>query len=995
MIRLVVGPYAELEVELASALRSLRAPAGEEAPGGPEAMERLPAPVAVLAPSRRLLAHLQRALARDHGLALANVFFETFQSFARRLLIEEGIPAARLAEAPAVEERILERALDRLPAGHPLHGLTGTPGLLGALLATIRDLDEARVSSSALADPAMEEIRGAGGLEAIQPLLAALEEERAALGLLNRAAVVAAAADLAPKSRWLRSHVAVFHYGAYDLTQHQLDWLAALGEAVDTTVLFPGASDRPGRLLPAYRFAETTLAELRKKAGAHERWLPAGRRIPPDPEAVEAGDPAEEFELIAETIRGLAAGGGCKAAEIVVAVRSLEGVLPHAAAAFARAGIPWETPAATPLPALPTGRGVVALARALAGEAPPDVIVELLAQSWLRVFPEEARPLARAAALARRLPPFARSSDWEAMAGAGDPERDGADVAAARAIGWGLAVLERHAAGFAPEAAWSTHVDRWVATFEALAPAPAPEHAAVLEAGLAAVEELRRLDAVEPAVRLADFHRRAIRAIERATVRWREHKGGVRLLSAMDARGVRPRVLFVAQANDGVFPRVAHEDPFLRDDARRALSDPLGYKIQTKRADGGAEERLLWGLLAAAPTERLYLFWHAEDGQGRPVAPSPFVLPLLGGEAGLERARAAARSLRAAARETALAAVHPETVRRSAKVMRELERPSDEGPTDRDGPPASPAARPLRLGVTEFRDLARCPFRVWLRAGLEIEAPRGPREWWEPEPWRIGSVLHQALREGLSRLLAGAHATPEGAARAELPPALAPRLPILARLPVLKAALEADLERLVAQALAAEQAHLAAERLIPDRFEERVEKAFGARGLVLSAQADRLDRGPNGAAHVTDYKSHVGRTGRPQSAKLDPEVLQVSLYLHLLAPGAEPMLSVVHLGLGMRPQVQPVREAGAKARSLVGDALALAAALEEIWLAGRASPWPTDLLARTTEWKAECRSCDYRTACRGDHEPTRARLERSADLNALREVLPDARREAA
>src|SRR5262245_12190850 len=180
MLNLVVGPFPRLEAELAARLRDLRAPGNDPL-----------APAAVLAPSRRLLAHLQRALARDHGLALANVAFETFQSFARRLLLEEGVPAARFAEAPALEERVVERALHRLPPDHPLGALAGTPGLLGALLATIRDLDEARVSAYALADPELERAApGGGGLALIQPLLQLLEEERAHLGLMNRAEIV-------------------------------------------------------------------------------------------------------------------------------------------------------------------------------------------------------------------------------------------------------------------------------------------------------------------------------------------------------------------------------------------------------------------------------------------------------------------------------------------------------------------------------------------------------------------------------------------------------------------------------------------------------------------------------------------------------------------------------------------------------------------------------------------------------------------------------------
>lgn len=977
MLNLVIGPYARLERELAERLKELRKPEGAA---------RL-TPVAVLAPSRRLLSHLQTAIAKDHRLALANVFFETFQSFARRLLIEEGIPAIRLAESPAVEERIVERALDRLGDEHPLRALAGTPGLLGSLLGTIRDLDEARVTAEALADPQLEAVRGAGGLAVIQPLLEALEAERRGLGLLNRAAVIAAATEMAETSKWLAGHAAVFHYGAYDLSQHQLDWVGAIGKAVETTVLFPGTAEAPGRLHARYRFAEPALSVLRTKA-ADERWLDGGAPVSPDPELIEAGDPAEEFELVAEAIRELVDRGDAKPSEIVVTARSLDAGMGQATAAFTRAGIPWETPHPTPLIRLPAGRGLVALAAALAGEATPATAAELAAQDWLAAFPRAAGAPARVGALARRLPPIARARDWEGIADATDPDRDPDDLATARATASGLAAIERHASGFPERDSWTGYVDRWMAALEALAPAPAQPHAEVLEAGLAAVEELRRLDAVEPAVARGGFHARARRALERAGIRLRERIGGVRLLSAMDARGVRPKVMFIARVNDGLFPRASSEDPFLKDDARRALLDPLGYKIQTKRPDASAEEALLFNLIATSPKSLLFLSWHAEDGRGRPVAVSPLALPLIGGEGGMTRARLTARTLREKSRAGALGSVHPTRTRAAISVVRDLEALPVSGSGDRDGPPADARSRPRKLRVTSFRDLAACPLKVWFRAALGIEPPRGPRAWWEPEAWRIGNVLHHALDEALPRLLDGTYPAPPAAATVEVPKALAAKLPTLARLPVLKTALETELAELVALALEAEQAYLRDQRLTPDRYEERFEQAWGTGGLTLSAQADRLDRGPDGSAHVTDYKSHGGRTGYGKIAKLEPGVLQVSLYLDLLAPDAKPMFSVVHLGNAMRPRVQPNRAEGAKAVEITGQARALGRALETLWLDGRASPWPDGLLSRKSEWEPGCPYCDFRTTCRGDHGPTRARLEHSADLQAVRDAFP-------
>jgi len=1008
MLKLVVGPFPALERELAQRLRNLRSgctlplsvpssPSLISVPSFPSKppIPNLLSPVAVLAPSRRLLSHLQRALARDHQLALANVFFETFQSFARRLLIEGGIPAARLAESAAVDERLVERALDHLPADHPLHALQGAPGLLGTLLATLRDLDEARVIAAALDDPQLEEVRGAGGLATIQPLLLALEEERRAAGLLNRSAIVAQAAELAPTSKWLGGFIHVFHYGAYDLTQHQLDWLAALGAAVETTVLFPGMGEKQGRLHPAYRFAEPTLAEIRKKAGEHEQWVTMPEAPRPDPTVIEAGDPAEEYELVAEEIRRLIDAEGFRTSEIVVVARSLEDPLGHVAAALARAGVPWETPSAMPLPSLPAGRGLLSMADALAGKATPSVVVELSIQPWLAAFRPRSEAsasrasttgLQRIAALARRLPPFVGSEDWEAMASAADPDRDGMDIAAARAVAKGVRRLEGWAGTFEKEAPWTAHVAVWVSAFEALVPEPG-EHIEVLETGLAAVEELRLLDPVEPVVTRDEFHARVRRALERATLVQRDRKGGVRVLSAMDARGVRPRALFITGANDGVFPRVAHEDPFLRDDARRVLNDPMGFKIQTKRADGSAEERLLFDLLSAAPTDRLIVSWHTENGRGNPTPVSPLVQALLGTSTPWpKRARETAKVLRVAARAAALGAVHPANVAAAIEVVRALDQPAT-APTDRDGPASVGGHRPLKLRVTQLRDLAKCSYRVYLGAALKIDPPRGPRAWWELEAWRIGNVLHQTMDEALPRLHAGHDPDAAAAVAKVLPEVLAKRFASIARLPVLIAAYHRDLGALAALALAAEQEHLMASGLTPQEYEERFERPFGSNGLTLSFQADRLDRGAK-VAHVTDYKSHMGRTGAGKSAKLDPDVLQVALYLHLLAPEAEPAFSVVHLGTGMRPPVQPVREDGPEARELTTAAIALANILEAAWRTAPASPWPVGLVPRKSDWEAPCAYCDFRTVCRGDHLPTRRRLETSVEHLSIASALP-------
>ncbi len=103
-----------------------------------------------------------------------------------------------------------------------------------------------------------------------------------------------------------------------------------------------------------------------------------------------------------------------------------------------------------------------------------------------------------------------------------------------------------------------------------------------------------------------------------------ESQVGVHVMDAMAARGYGFRALLILGLNDQVFPRVVREDAFLRDRDRRVLAESLGYKVDEK-LKGLDEEALLFGLLENSAKERLYLLYQRADREGRSLLPSSFI----------------------------------------------------------------------------------------------------------------------------------------------------------------------------------------------------------------------------------------------------------------------------------------------------------------------------------------------------------------------------------
>lgn len=186
---------------------------------------------------------------------------------------------------------------------------------------------------------------------------------------------------------------------------------------------------------------------------------------------------------------------------------------------------------------------------------------------------------------------------------------------------------------------WSGFVEIAIEALEEEFIPAVPEIGEIWDLMKAGLESLAKFDSLKPEISANEF-------LETLRDRWSETElpvitgqvPGVALLYAEQARGLSFRVVFVVGVEERVFPRIISEDPFLRDNARLALTNTLGYKIPQKMM-ALDEERLLFHLLVTSAREKIYLTYQRSDDEGAVVGPSSFLRSLVE-ERGLEFSKA-------------------------------------------------------------------------------------------------------------------------------------------------------------------------------------------------------------------------------------------------------------------------------------------------------------------------------------------------------------------
>ncbi|MGH9749767.1 MAG: PD-(D/E)XK nuclease family protein, partial [Candidatus Polarisedimenticolia bacterium] len=675
--------FAVLEGRLAALVRDTRA----TDPAGPLA------PIAVVAPTRRLLAHLQTLLAETFP-GLLNVHFLHHDGLAR-----EAAAAAGAALPGVLPDRVLDALVARLidAAGGELAAYAARrPGCAAALRGTFADLREAGV------DPASAwSIDGLGRegrdtLRLYADYAGALARPGTG-GPSDRAGVLHAA--LPHVESWARRFRLIVHYGAYELIGVNLMlleaaaragapvvflvpwhpsapayaharrfWTGRGGDPVQVPVPAPATSGGAGARPPGERLLGERLPFLYDEIASLPP-LPAG-----SVEAFHAQGAAAELREVALRILALNSGHRVPLHRIGVIARSLEPYAHLLQPVFGEHGLPFVGSGTLPAVRAAPVQAALRLARVALSGFERQPLMDLLRSGMTRI--DGADPgsaahdwdrLSREFGVSggtgrwtRDLPAWVDAWRPHVQEEATDEER--ARLAAfkeargrqARALAAAVRAIERATRPV-------SRADRWAAWADGLESAcrsllegfagPAendPGTAAVL----ALLDEMRRLDALDvPFGRreaLAFFEQGAQGAalpIGAVGGEAGPDNGGVRILDAMQARGLSFEALFLIGFNTGQFPRRSREDPFLGDADRRRIRDRLGAPLPIAR-QGIEEEQLLLAHLAGAAGSRLTLSWQRADETGKARAPSLALREL----ARLTHGRADLRLLEAAAR---------------------------------------------------------------------------------------------------------------------------------------------------------------------------------------------------------------------------------------------------------------------------------------------------------------------------------------------------------
>lgn len=489
--------------------------------------------------------------------------------------------------------------------------------------------------------------------------------------------------------------------------------------------------------------------------------------------------------------------------------------------------------------------------------------------------------------------------------------------------------------------------------------------------------------------------------------------GGIRILDAMQARGITFAQLSLAGMNAGTFPRLGREDPFLPDASRRLLHEATGLPLPIA-SRSSEEEHLLLSMLLGSARLRIGVSWQRSDEAARPLVASlalrdvvRFAESEAAPEAVLNEARAIPAHplarLRAWAKhpglldrrdETLLAALGAEAGLDAGAAVAARRPELAHGialvaatetfqPTSGtyDGRIGLPVVRDS-MAASALERLGRCPMQFFFHDGLHVRAPIIPPTPFTEDPRTIGTRVHEVLQ----RVYAGlrnerAFESPDPAARIDRARVIlreawdetaddeararAARFPVLARidrdawLRTLDAFLGADLAR------------LAESGLTPVAFEQTMTAPIpgGPPGLPVTARFDRVLELAS-ARVVSDYKTGRRLASRvTASAMLSGKALQVPIYAMIARA------SVELLGVGRDNEPEVARFDDFKKpehREGVLETLRVAASLA---MAGRFPIRPDD----------DCRTCDYRPACRRGHPPTEFREGRAEDVRDARD----------
>ena len=1046
------------------------------------------APVLVVVPSVRLRDRAKRVLASRLG-AVLGVHVLYHREIAKEALSRDtdaGGPRLRIA-SDAILDRLLAGILDR--GKGPLREYARRwRGARRALLGTLRDLRDARVPSGELLR------RGVPGSEHphVADLYSLYSDYVVALthlstrGLTDAAGFIESA--LLTAGGWASRFAHVFHHGAYDLIATHTELMAAIGRAVPLTWLVPAHESAPA-------FAVGRMFIERMAPGAVIDWLSEGsdeqrvcgrasalfdetRRFPQplDSQALDVFHAQGGFSEASHAARlalGWIVDEGVAPDDIAIVARGIEAYVPALPQALGAQGVPFFTTIGKPLAAEPTAQGFLFLLRALDGELDRRSVVDLLRCPAFRgeallegtgfaFLPDLWDRWSRGAGvLAGRAMWVEGIAGWLGEREARFAREEGALapdlLARTRSSFDGLvAILD---ALVSARESWRRAPRTWAGQADALRAlagnflrpfAGDPDDASAVLSGL--LNDLAHLDEVTEATEVAPSTMASPEAalafleelIATSSRRNEESdRAGVQVLDLMQARSIPFRRILFLGFNQGRFPGRIPEDPFLPDEVRRALRVALGRLVPVK-AEAGAEDRALLGLLLAGTKERLVVGWQRANEEGKQSAPSlalreiarvrlgePDLFRIIGealsipshprealdqaldlagrlsfGEAAIASACGAGDGASAG---DALGRLRSALGRADAGVSEGLRlvasteawEGSDltfDGIVGR----LAPRPGPVRVSVSALEKLGRCPLAFFFRHVLGVREMDEVGEAHEIDPFDMGDRVHDLLRRIYDTLIQeGAFALPADALVQRGKALLASLWDDVFRdaaarmdrlLPLLWEIEASRWRGEVETFLKTDLAALAASGARPVALEQEIEDVItlDAEGvserIPIIGRLDRIVDLGGGRWRVGDYKT----SGNPDKRielrdMLRGRELQIPLYVRLARRWLERRgpgpFSMEGEILALGPAVDPDKR-GAHPMD-PAKFRKLEGGIEETVQA---------LLRAATDGQFpmtpsnDCAYCAYRAGCRRVHPPSLSRLAKAEGLERLRKI---------
>ena len=946
---LVVGPYRDLEQAFRETFAELRR------------SDPL-APVAVVAPSKRLADRLKELALEAVPDGFAAVRFHNLFSFAREIYEEYRAPGFRLLLDPLVPARLLAAILRRhFKKEQYLSRAALAPR---ALLSALDELKGAAVPP----DPALSLLAAgelgdedAPKLAEILSLYKRFSEELQRRKIHVRADAVRIAADHAPRSKLLGSFAHVLYYGFYDLDQNQLDLLREVRRRVPTTIFFP-YEESPDFAYSA-ELLKTAIAPLARET----RRLKASSREVMVSQIAASGAHGEVWAAAKEILR--LADNGVPVDRIGVVARVLGPYIDLIETTFADHRIPFASSATRSLhrhPAVKAARLLFSL-----DDFDRAHVLDLLRSPFFKLeggdpelwdLASRHMGIGHGADEWRRRLGGAAGKDYVRERGERAGEKAFVLPAAEVDLFWGalrgLLDAEPPPSGWEGFSAWALARYR-----RFLRPEPRVESA--IES-LAALEGLAMEDPLEALLE-------ALSALTAPV----GGKAGVQVLDAMTARGLSFRALIVLGMNERVFPRFILEDAFIRDAVRSRLEHRLGCRM-SRKLNGHDEERLLFRLLMGS-AEEIILCHQRSDERGRIQLRSP-LLPK--GELKIVPRRPALRlrsepldrltpreaSLRTGSGEALGRAMgwNVEPLVNATGFLRKIE--SRGGITEFDGVVDGGeywnriAAH--GLSPTPLERLAECSFRFFAERMVGLEELDEPESEEVLTPLEIGQLYHDILEKFHQR---GDLEKQLDSSFREFEATRSVRYPVL---------WEVEKER-ISQAMRTLVRMDDLSFYKPRHFEHELKAEIplevgGRKSVTFRGFVDRLDVGPGNAFRVIDYKKSRGKyslamkTGVFEKGKY----LQPPIYFLL----AQLALGKVDLEKSKFSYyfIEEALEGGKWELELTGAMWERAGEFQAHLRRILETIPRGEFLIRPDD---HCRSCDCRVLCRKFHLPTRIRAE--------------------